>query len=99
MMQRLWRLKFGKGNENKDAWVEIEETWGGADGDFDIDESRGIITLFIAVEISDCALEKEEKMTAFRKGLLGASWGLWQAGKQDAAWYRSLRDLAEYAEV
>ena len=98
MIQRLWKLRFGKKNKDRDAWVEIEEAWCGADGDFEIDKSRGTITLFIAVEKSDCASEREEKMTVFRKGLVGASWSLWQTGEQDVNWFRSLRDLAEYAE-
>lgn len=98
MIQRLWKLRFGKKNKDRDAWVEIEEAWDGADGDYEIDKSRGTITLFIAVEKSDCAFEKEEKMAAFRKGLVGASWSLWQTEVQDVVWFRSLRELAEYAE-
>lgn len=98
MIQRLWRLKFGKKNKDRDAWAEIEEAWVGADGDYEIDKSRETITLFIAVEKTDCASEKEEKMAVFRKGLVVASWGLWQAEEQDVVWFRSLRELAEYAE-
>ena len=97
MIQRLWNVKFGRRTNKKDAWVEVEEAWGGADGEYEIDVAKNVVEVTVAAEKNDWSTE-EEKTAALRKGLVYAMWALWRNGEQSYEWYGSLREIAEYMD-
>ena len=96
IVQELWKVTFGKKSFNGDPWVKIEEAWEGADGDYTLDKSKDTLSVVVAVERNDCAIEEERKKVAFRKALVHAAWGIQCSVGNDHWWFRTLRDLAEY---
>lgn len=96
IVQELWKVTFGKGSKNKDAWVKVEEALSGADSDYNFDKSRDTISIVAAVKRRDCMTEREKKEAAFRKALVEAGWAVRTNLGNDGGWFRTLRELAEY---
>ena len=95
IVQELWKVSFGKKSFDRDSWVEIEEAWGGADGDYVLDQSKDVLTVIVAIERRECATEREKKEVAFIKALVNAAWSIQNTIGPDVWWFRTLRDLAE----
>lgn len=95
IVQELWKVSFGKKSFDSDPWIEIEEAWGGADGDYVLDQRKDVLSVIVAVERKDCVTKKEKKEVAFTKALVIAAWSILNTIGQDVWWFRTLRDLAE----